>query len=94
MATVNFTLDELLEATNKQTRGILAEVLQKEVRQVLRKEFKPLFDDAFEPYAQAIQQDFNRVHERLDGLEHEMKSVKRVVNQHSVEILELKAQLN
>lgn len=85
MPTVDFTMDELLEATDRQTRQIMRETVpqivrenvRETVREVLRDEFKPLFDEAFEPYAMAIKQDLNRIDERLNRLEYKTKIVKR-----------------
>jgi predicted nuclease with TOPRIM domain len=105
MPTVDFTLEQLLEATGRQTR------------QIIREEFKPLFNEAFdeafepaflnvlEPHMIAIKEDFGRLEGRLDKLEgrfdrldrkvdrlaDQTKNMKHIVDLHSTEILELKA---
>ena len=69
------------------------------------KAFKPAFISAYEPFADAIQDDFIRIDERFDRLETkvesiardvsdlktDMKGLKRIVGQHSKEIIELRA---
>jgi hypothetical protein len=67
--------------------------------------FKPAFEESFDPYADSIQQDFNRIHDRFNRLEStvesgvrdvqdiksDLKGIKRIVGQHSKEIIELRA---
>jgi hypothetical protein len=55
--------------------------------------FKPAFDAAFDSSALAIQQDFNRIHQRFDRLEDDIKGIGRIVGQHSKEIIGLKSRI-
>lgn len=60
------------------------------------KSFSPAFDASFEPHAEAIQGDFNQINTRLDRLDAKtdtLVGLKRIVGQHSKEIIDLRSRL-
>lgn len=104
MSTVDFTLEEL--------RLVIREEVGREFKDNFDAAFKPAFEGVFEPHALAIQDEFNRIHDKLaehderfdhletdvDALKNDMsevkadiKGIKRLVGQHSKEIIELRA---
>lgn len=112
MAGAAITLEDIRTVVREES--LSTDKIRQIVREEFQKNFKPAFEETFEPWALAIQQDFSRIHERLD--EHdarfdrldarveslgtdisevkiEVKGIKRIVGQHSKEIIELKAQL-
>jgi hypothetical protein len=88
---VDFTLDDV-EA--RMRRVVKLEIMESEGR--IKREIKGYIDTTHGELKTELKADthrqFDGVNKRLDHIEHELKGVKRVVNQHSVEILELKAQ--
>jgi hypothetical protein len=85
MAVVDFTLDDIEVRFRKIVK---LELMEAEGR--IKPELKDYIDTADWELKTELLGELNP---RLDRLEHEMKGVKRVVNQHSVEILELKVQV-
>jgi hypothetical protein len=75
--------------------------------QAFHRSFKPAFDAAFEPWAVAIQTDFNQVHARLDRLEDgiveiktdihdikpDIKALKRSDRQQTLDIADLRSRI-
>jgi len=98
VANIDFTLDDIRtvvgevfdqkfdEKFDKKFDEKFESAFNKAFTKAFNKDFMPAFEAAFDPYALAIQEDFNRIHERFDRLE-------RIVDQHSREIIELRSLL-
>jgi archaellum component FlaC len=107
MATVDFTLDELLKKSADQTRTIVEEVLEHKLESSIDRKLEPAIERVLDrkltehfasfiehnltPALEDIDEQFDDVRGRLDRIETEVKGIRRVVRKHSSDITELQA---
>jgi hypothetical protein len=123
MPTIDFTLDDFRHVVREEATQVLNDNFQRlfdrafdqafgkafgpAFDQAFQRSFKPAFDAAFEPWAVAIQTDFNQVHARLDRLEDgiveiktdihdikpDIKALKRSDRQQTLDIADLRSRI-
>ena len=87
MATVDFTLDDVRRAVRDDVRGIIHE----EVPVIVAQEFLNFWEANLHPALETMNGRIDGLEQEVRELKHEVKGTARVVRQHSLDIMNLRA---